>query len=88
MDYPQVIYYDSGSLAESTSYNVAESDISDNSALLFNVNDLPTGDSVKFTIYFTVKMDAISYQDGGDVFRNDFTFSMWWDYIEWRKWFI
>ena len=71
---PAGIYYQSGRINESTSYNVTENNISNNAALTFNANDLVTGDSIKFDIYFTAKMDAITFQDGGGVFRNNITF--------------
>jgi len=71
---PSGIIYELGSLDEITTYNVSELDISDNSELLFTSNDLIDGDSIKFIIYYSANMDAISFQNSGGVFRNDIIF--------------
>jgi len=59
IELPSGIIYEAGSLDETTTYNVSELDISDNSELLFTSNDLLDGDSIKFTIYYSANMDAI-----------------------------
>ncbi len=74
IELPSGIVYETGSLNELTAYNVSELDVSDNSELIFTSTNLSAGDSIKFTIFFTANMDAITYQNNGNVFRNTITF--------------
>ncbi len=70
---PQGIQYVANSVVESTSLNVQEQDVSQNSGLVFSANNLPVGDSVKFTIQVAAYQEAIPYQNTGALFRNQTT---------------
>jgi uncharacterized repeat protein (TIGR01451 family) len=68
---PTGISYVASSLSESTNFNIQESDISDNNALVFSSNNLPAGDSIVFNLSVEAGMEAISFQQQGNVFRNN-----------------
>ncbi|MEM7040217.1 MAG: hypothetical protein AAF570_24830, partial [Bacteroidota bacterium] len=72
---PPGIEYVAQSLSESTNQGVAEQNVAQDTALLFQMNALPAGDSAIFTLLVEAKMAAIDYQDIGGVFRNDVTFT-------------
>jgi hypothetical protein len=70
---PTGVNYVSSSVNESTSYSVQESDVTQDDALLFSAANLPHGDSLVFEFSYTVSMDAIAFQNAGNVFRNNVT---------------
>ena len=70
---PEGISYSSNSLTETTSQNIQESNITQDTALLFTANDLLVGDSLLFTISYTANQEAVNFQNNGGIFRNTVT---------------
>lgn len=67
---PPGIAYVSGSLTETTSQNLQEQNVSQNTSLLFSANDLPLNDSLVFSIGYTAAVPAVTFQGNGGIFRN------------------
>ncbi len=68
---PVGIQYVPGSILESSSFNVRESNITDLGNILLEVNDLPNGQAVDFSINVVAKKAAIAHQQAGNVFRHE-----------------
>ena len=67
---PTGLDYVASSLNESTNKNVQEHNVSQNSGLVFSSNGIASGDSIVFEIQIKANLDAISFQQQGNVFRN------------------
>jgi len=72
---PTGIEYVTSSLSEQSSFNISEQNITNLSSIVLSADDLPLGQTMQFSINITANMDAIVYQDAGNVFRNDVTLS-------------
>ncbi len=72
MSLPTGIEYEQGSLLESSSYDVQESDVSDLNSPVFSMNDVPNNGAVTFTLSLRAGFDALAWLQGGNVFRNTY----------------
>ncbi|NQY31032.1 MAG: VCBS repeat-containing protein, partial [Flavobacteriaceae bacterium] len=72
---PTGIEYVSSSLSEQSSFNISEQNITNLSSIVLAADDLPVSQTMQFSINITANMDAIAFQDAGNVFRNDVTLS-------------
>ena len=70
---PVGIEYVSGSLSETTSFGVAQSDVSDLQNPVFSCPSISSGDTVVFSVSILAKVPAIAHQQAGNVFRNYLT---------------
>ena len=70
---PTGIEYVDGSLNKSTIRNLQEQNILQDTALYFSSNNIPSGDSIKFTINIVAKTESVTYQNLGNLFRNNTT---------------
>lgn len=70
---PTGITYEPSSLSEQSSYNVQEDNITNISSIVLSADNLPGNETITFTIGITANMDAITFQNNGNVFRNDVT---------------
>jgi uncharacterized repeat protein (TIGR01451 family) len=70
---PTGIKYVSSSLTNLNGYNVQESNISNLSSIVLSTNNILADSTMQFTIDIEANMDAITYQNNGNVFRNDVT---------------
>ncbi len=68
---PTGIQYISGTIAETSSFNVQEANISDLSDIQFSMNDLPASGTVSFTFQAEASFPALAYNLAGNLFRND-----------------
>jgi uncharacterized repeat protein (TIGR01451 family) len=76
--FPQGVFYEGGSIAETTIYatfGVTESNISNLSAIDLTVGNLPKDSTVSLTFNAVAGFDAIAYQNAGNIFRNSITVS-------------
>ena len=67
---PTGIEYNPGSLSESTSYHVSESNITNLSSVYFSAFSLPADSTLSFTVDISAKMAAIDYVLAGNTLRN------------------
>ncbi|PHS06070.1 MAG: hypothetical protein COA88_11310 [Kordia sp.] len=72
---PTGIEYVSSSLSEQSSFNISEQNITNLSSIILSADDLSVSQTMQFSINITANMDAIVFQDAGNVFRNDVTLS-------------
>ena len=70
IDFPTGVTYVPSSLNESSSYNLAEQDITDLSSITFRFNNLPEDQTLKFTIEAKAEFEAYNTQLAGSVFIN------------------
>ena len=70
---PTGITYEPSSLIDLSGYNVAEQNTTNLSSIVLSADNLPGNESISFTIGITANIDAITYQNNGNVFRNDVT---------------
>jgi len=70
---PTGIEYVPSSLSDQSSFSIVEQNITNLSSIVLSANDLPIGESMQFTINVTANMDAITFQNAGNVFRNNVT---------------
>ena len=70
---PTGIEYEPSSLIEQSNYNVQEQDITNLSSIVLSSNNLHGDSTISFSIGIIANMDAITYQNNGNVFRNDVT---------------
>lgn len=68
---PTGISYQVGSVNEITSFSVQESNISNLSAPAFSTQNLAPNDTVAFSISIAASTEAVSFQQQGNVFRNE-----------------
>lgn len=68
---PPGIEYTPNSLAEVTNNNLVAVDVSSSQNLRFSCNPLNVGDSTLFSFSYTAETAAISFQDQGEIFRNE-----------------
>lgn len=71
VELPTGIQYVMSSLINKSGHNVQESNVLDNTGLLFTANNLPVGETLSFCIATEARMEAISYQLDGNIFRNN-----------------
>ncbi|NJB82469.1 FG-GAP-like repeat-containing protein [Wenyingzhuangia aestuarii] len=67
---PTGIEYISSSIQEESNFSVQESNITDNTNLVFTCNNIPADAVVNFTIQTKAIVNAIAYQQQGNIFRN------------------
>jgi len=70
VDLPNGITYESGSITESSGFNIQEQNITDLSDVYFSGNNLPANGTVSFTFTATADFDAYNLQNSGGVFNN------------------
>ncbi len=70
---PTGIEYVSGSLVNQGSNTLSESQISGDTAF-FYIDQLSNTDSLRFSLAFKANTEAITFQNEGNIFRNEFTF--------------
>ncbi|PCJ94030.1 MAG: hypothetical protein COA50_12780 [Flavobacteriaceae bacterium] len=70
---PTGITYEPSSLNDLSSYNVEEQNITNLSSIVLSADNLPGNETISFSIGVTADMDAITFQNNGNVFRNDVT---------------
>ena len=73
IDLPTGIEYEPSSLIDLSSYNVQEQNISNLNSIVLSANNLQVDGTINFTVKISATMDAIDYQNSGNVFRNDVT---------------
>lgn len=74
--FPQGIFYESGSISEttlSTTYGVTEANVSNLSSITLNIGNLPSDSTVSMTFQAIAGFDAMAYQAAGNIFRNNMT---------------
>ena len=71
VNFPTGISYVAGSLNESSTFNVQESNISNLSAVTFSMNNIPSNGAVSFDIGVEAGFAAIAHQQAGNIFRNN-----------------
>ncbi len=70
MQLPQGITYVTGSLSESSAFNVQELSVSNPENVTFSIDDVPDGQSISFDVTIEAGFDALAWLDAGNVFRN------------------
>ncbi len=70
MQMPHGISYVTGSLSETTSFNVQEQNVSNPQNVTFSMNDVPHGQTVSFNVTLEAGFAALAWLDAGNVFRN------------------
>ena len=70
ISFPEGISYETSSLNEISQYNLVENTTDDLSDITLSLDDLPAGDTLVFEIGMLAQMEAIAFQDAGNVFRN------------------
>ena len=73
IDLPSGITYVPSSLVDQSSFNITEQNISNLASIILSIDDLPNNQMIAFKIYIEANMDAITYQNSGNVFRNELT---------------
>lgn len=73
IDLPTGITYVSSSLSEESAFNIIEQDITGPNSIILSADHLPNDESLEFGIHIQADMDAISFQNEGNVFRNEVT---------------
>ncbi len=71
VDLPQGITYVTSSVLNLGSGVAVESNVADLNSPVFSAGDIAHGDSLKFSFEFKAGMDAIAWQDAGNLFRNN-----------------
>ncbi len=71
IDFPTGINFVSGSIIESSSYNVQEGNISNLELITLTTNSIPNGATVSFAFDALARFDAIAMQQAGGLFRNN-----------------
>jgi uncharacterized repeat protein (TIGR01451 family) len=72
---PTGMNYVSGSLSESSTFQIQEKDISNLNSPVFQANSLSNGSYYQFTLQYKGSCQAVNYQLGGNIFRNVVTLS-------------
>jgi len=70
---PTGIEYEPSSIINLSNYYVQEQDITNLSSIVLTANDLHGDSTISFSIGIKATMEAITYQNNGNVFRNDIT---------------
>ena len=73
LNFPTGVQYVPTSLSETSTFNVAEQDISNLSAVIFSMNNIPDLATVSFDINASATFDAYTAQLAGNVFQNTVT---------------
>ncbi len=75
IDFPTGINYLTGSLNESSNYNVAISNAANPNSIILSTSNIPNGGTVSFDLEASAGFDAIAYHESGNLFRNNINVS-------------
>ncbi len=75
ISFPTGIKYTIGSIVETSSYNLVETNTSNLSQISFAANNIPDGATLSFDFKASAGFDAMAFQNAGNVFRNNITVS-------------
>jgi len=72
---PSGVDFVTGSISESSTFNVQEADVTDLSAVILSANHLSTGGTISFTFEAVANFEAYNGQSNGNIFANQITVS-------------
>ena len=75
LNLPDGVEYVTGSISESSNFNVQEADVTDLTAVVFSTNDLSSSGTISFTFEAEANFDAYNGQSNGNIFANQTTVS-------------